>query len=166
MIKYYYFGIDPGIKGALALIDSDGFAVLVQPLPTVVRDAKTGKKRLDAGVFAAMMLDCKSIAEANGATLFGSLELVHAMPGQGVVSMFSMGETFGIIQGCLCALKIPTRLVTPQFWKKKIGLTKDKEVSRVMAISLFPDCAKDLRYKKDHDKAEALLLATFSRLHS
>lgn len=165
-MKYYHFGIDPGIKGAIALIDDVGNGIELQNLPVNIKAGKSGKKELDADTLANLIKKYLQIAEMNDAFLVGCLESVHAMPGQGVVSMFTMGETFGVLRGCLSALKVPTRLVTPQFWKKKLNVTKDKELSREKALLWFPSFEKELRFKKDHDKAEALLLAHFSRLYS
>ena len=55
------------------------------------------------------------------------VEDVHAMPGQGVTSMFSFGRNLGTILGVLAALKIPYRMETPQKWMKKVGgLPSDK----------------------------------------
>lgn len=50
------------------------------------------------------------------------LEKVHAMPGQGVVSMFSFGENFGMIQGVLATLKLPFELINPVEWQRLQGI--------------------------------------------
>lgn len=93
-----------------------------------------------------------------------AVEQVHAMPQQGVTSMFKFGTNFGTWLGVLAAFKIPTVLVTPRKWQKVMldagtGQTKDKSLD--MARRLFP--AVDLHRKKDHGKADALLLAEYLR---
>jgi crossover junction endodeoxyribonuclease RuvC len=68
------------------------------------------------------------------------VEQVGSMPGQGVASMFSFGHAAGVIQGVLGAFRIPVRMVTPQAWKKRAGLTgKNKDASRTLAIQMWPD---------------------------
>ena len=67
------------------------------------------------------------------------VELVSSMPGQGVASMFSFGHAAGVIQGVLGAFRMPVKMVTPQSWKKRAGLTgKNKDASRTLAIQMWP----------------------------
>jgi len=67
----------------------------------------------------------------------------------------------GIWLGVMAALRMPYTPVRPVVWKKAFSLGKDKEASRLRAQQLFP--AADLRRKKDHGRAEALLLAWYGR---
>lgn len=48
--------------------------------------------------------------------------------------------------------------VSPGFWKRQMSLNSDGEVSRQRARALYPGLEEDLRRKKDHNRAEALLL--------
>jgi crossover junction endodeoxyribonuclease RuvC len=67
------------------------------------------------------------------------IELVHAMPGQGVTSMFTFGHACGTVFGVLAALEIPVSGITPQEWKKRAGLIgKDKDAARSKALELWP----------------------------
>lgn len=95
------------------------------------------------------------------------IEKVGAMPGQGVTSMFSFGYGFGVWMGILAALKIPHTLVTPQAWKKEMFAGYDKDTdSRVIARRLFPvQTEESLSRKKDHGRADALLIAEYGRRH-
>jgi crossover junction endodeoxyribonuclease RuvC len=81
------------------------------------------------------------------------------MPGQGTRSMFTVGLGYGLWLGVLGALRIPYTAVRPAVWKRSIGPSKDKEASRLRAQQLYPGA--DLRRKKDHGRAEALLLASY-----
>jgi len=92
------------------------------------------------------------------------VELVSAMPGQGVSSTFKFGLAAGAIHGALGALGIPYHLVTPGKWKRRMGLTSDKDASRAMACRLFPQVASSFARKKDDGRAEAALLAYY-RVH-
>lgn len=140
-----YLGIDPGKSGALSVIYEDG---ATHSIPFSENDYLTWLRRLSES-------QC-----------FCVLERVGAMPGQGVVSMFSFGENYGWIQGCLDVLGIPYELVTPQRWKKAFGITRDKNTSIQVAKRLFPDAQllRTPRSRKDDDNvAESLMLALYAK---
>jgi hypothetical protein len=86
------------------------------------------------------------------------------MPGQETRSTFTVGLGFGIWLGVLAALALPYTRVRPAIWKRALGLGKDKEQARLRAMQLFPQA--DLRRKRDHGRAEALLLAWWGRQKS
>jgi crossover junction endodeoxyribonuclease RuvC len=100
---------------------------------------------------------CALLGPYVGAGLHVVIEESQPMPGQGVRSMFTCGFGYGLWCGILAALQVPYTPIRPAVWKKHFGLSKDKEASRLRAQQLFP--AADLRRKKDHGRAEALLLA-------
>ena len=150
-----YLGIDPGLTGALAVID--GGELLFHDCPTY----KDGtKQRMDeAGAARLLASACKV-----GPCLI-TVEKVHSMPGQGVSSMFGFGYGFGVWMGILAALQIPHQIVTPQAWKKEMfaGYSADTD-SRVIARRLWPEQTEEwLSRKKDHGRADAVLLAEFGR---
>ena len=92
-----------------------------------------------------------------------AIENVHAMPGQGVTSMFSMGYGLGLwIMGC-AALKFPIEYVEPGVWKRAMSCGKDKNLSIQRALQLFPSATPQLKRVKDHGRAESLLIAEFLR---
>jgi len=79
--------------------------------------------------------------------------------------MFSMGEGYGLWKGIISAYHMPLELVTPQAWKKAMmdGMGKEKDASRLKAIQLFPLSASNLSRKKDHARADTLLIAAYYR---
>lgn len=141
-----YLGFDPGKEGAMAIIG-----------PHLIPSAHA----FDRHVYVEKLADLK-----RQFNLFAVVEHVGAMPGQGVTSCFSFGESFGWLQGVLDAMQIPYELARPQKWKKVFSCTSDKNTSIAVAERLFPEV--DLRRtplcRKPHDgKAEALLIAEFAR---
>lgn len=89
------------------------------------------------------------------------VERVGPMPGQGVSSVWSFGRAYGTILGVLGAAGVEVHLITPQVWKKHYRLpSKDKDLARQRAIELFPN-VEGLGLKKNHNRAEALLLAKY-----
>ena len=84
------------------------------------------------------------------------------MPGQGVTSMFNFGQSFGVIKGICSAMQLPMYFVRPAKWKKYFNLIKtEKEASRTKAIEIFPQISFKLSKKKDNNKADAILIASF-----
>lgn len=144
--------IDPGLNGAWAIYSSRDL-IRVGDLPTT---GEGTKRRVDAVSLALVPGD--NVA-------FACVESVHAMPGQGVSSMFRFGQAFGTVLGVIGALGIPVRLITPQSWKAYYGLrSASAEDSRQKAIDLIPAAAPYLQRKKDHNRAEALLMALYGAL--
>lgn len=147
-----HIGIDPGLSGAVAILDVHGALVGVFDTPVLTLATSRGTK-LEYDVPGLVAL----LTPYAGAQAHVTLEESQAMPGQGVRSMFMVGVGFGVWLALLAALALPHTRVRPAIWKRALGLGKDKEASRLRAMQLFPGA--DLRRKKDHGRAEALLLA-------
>lgn len=137
-------GIDPGsASGAYAFISTNDPA-RVDDLPVVDND-------LNPAELARLVRELSPHVAV--------VERVHAMPKQGVSSSFRFGRAYGTILGVLAGAEVPTVLVTPTTWKKHYGLRgADGEASRELAIRLYPS-VRGLTRKKDHNRAEALLMA-------
>ena len=147
-------GVDPGVSGALVLIETSlDDMLLIEDMPTHASH-RTNKRQ---EVSASWLADILRRLEPDEAWV----ERVHALPGQGVSSSFSFGQSFGIIRGVLGGLQVPTHLVTPNEWKRRLRLTADKSASRAMAVNLFPANAAAFARVKDDGRAEAALIAWF-----
>jgi crossover junction endodeoxyribonuclease RuvC len=153
----YFLGIDPGASGAIAVLREDGVLVAVIDMPVVeLKVGKAMKRRVSPELLAHEM------SLYAGSVVF--LEQVSAMPGQGVSSMFAFGESYGIVKGVLAALGMSINLVTPNTWKKAMGLNAGKDGSRAKAIQMWPSHVGDFKRVKDDGRAEACLIAEFGRL--
>jgi crossover junction endodeoxyribonuclease RuvC len=160
-IRKLYIGIDPGLHGAIAAL-KDHKCIGLWDTPTTI--VKRGKKNHTVYLPASMASILKYLRE-NYDPVVG-LEEVHAMPGQGVTSMFSMGKGSGLWEGIITALGMPLIRIPPQRWKKEMladGRGKDKQASIVRALELFPEAAPQLARKKDEGRAEAILIAEYLR---
>lgn len=145
-------GIDPGITGAVAILNDDGSLHDVFDMP-VIQPGK--RKRINSSGLARLIEE--NMSEF---VTVAYIEQVGAMPGQGTASMFSFGHAAGVADGVLAALSIPIEYVTPQIWKKNYSLNgKDKEASRAKGIQLYPQAS--LARKKDVGRAEAILIARY-----
>lgn len=146
-------GLDPGLTGALALLDAEGVPELVADL-AVIRDRKLAW--IDGAALQALLRNA-----LRGRPCRAIVERVSAMPRQGVASSFAFGVGFGSILNVLQTLQLPLELVTPATWKRALGLTSDKRASLDKARLLFP--AAELHLAKHDGRAEALLLAWYAR---
>ena len=153
-------GIDPGLTGAIALVDDDDI-VLLWDMPVAEKPYGRGKQ-VDAYGFADCVREAKQISiYQRSENLTAHVERVSAMPGQGVTSVFSFGRSAGVIDGVLGALLIPVVYITPQKWKKHHGLVgKPKDASRTLVIQQFPHQLDRFARKKDVGRADAVLIAT------
>jgi crossover junction endodeoxyribonuclease RuvC len=150
-------GIDPGLDGAIAFVPCDGSTFWVIDMPTVtVTGSKRNQRHVEPALLAAEIATAKLDHR-----LVAVVEAQHAMPGQGVSSCYTIGEGYGMIVGVLAALHIQYSRVAPAKWKRDMGLPTgaDKDSSRAMALRLWPALAGSLGRKRDHGRAEALLIA-------
>ena len=151
-------GIDPGISGSICFFE-DGKIIDVFEMPTMT-DGKKNKKQVNgAQIYNEISSKIMGIEKQNLRVI---IEQVSAMPGQGVTSMFNFGQSFGILKGICSAMQLPMYFVRPAKWKKYFGLIKsEKDASRTKVIEMFPYFSSQLSKKKDSNKADAILIASF-----
>ena len=150
--------IDPGISGSICFFENGKILDVVE-MPTMI-DGKKNKRQVNgAQIFNEIS---KRISKIEKENLKVVIEQVSAMPGQGVTSMFNFGQSFGILKGICSAMQIPMYFVRPAKWKKYFGLiNSEKDASRTRAIEMFPYFSSNLSKKKDSNKADAILIASF-----
>ena len=149
-------GIDPGLSGGIAILDDlKIFDMFDMP---IMSEGKKNKNQLNS---AQLVNIIKKHILPNGET-FVIVEQVSAMPGQGVTSMFNFGQSFGVLKGICSAMQLSMHFVRPAKWKKYFNLINaEKDASRTKAIEIFPYISNQLSRKKDGNKADAALIASF-----
>ena len=151
-------GIDPGISGAICFFENGEVKEIIE-MPTMA-DGKKNKKQINGTQIYNEILG--RIRNFSKKDIFVVIEQVSAMPGQGVTSMFNFGQSFGVIKGICSAMQLSTYFIRPVKWKKYFGLIKsEKDASRTKAIEIFPYFSSQLSKKKDSNKADAILIASF-----
>lgn len=154
-----YIGIDPGASGALsAIVTKDGVITSHQ----TVEFKTAGLDGYINSLWSLKILNIKKVI----------VEQVHAMPGQGVTSMFTFGKNFGEILGALKALGIGYELVPPQKWQKELGVVKPtatkaerKKAISEKIIAVYPETGSLIRGPKGGYKdgvADAFGLAHYA----
>jgi crossover junction endodeoxyribonuclease RuvC len=144
-VPSYVVGVDPGMTGALAILDGD---VLVE-----IHDMPVA----GGSVSAQMLVTLERWAEPIYGTVV--IEDVHSMPKQGVASSFKFGESKAVLVGMFAQAFRPVVFVAPQKWKRDLRLTRDKGACRQRASELWPADAKRFTRARDDGRAEAALIA-------
>ena len=154
----FIIGIDPGISGSICFFE-DGKILEVIEMPVMTEGKKNKKQVNGAQIYNEFS---KRINKKQDDEVRVVIEQVSAMPGQGVTSMFNFGQSFGILKGICSAMQLPMFFVRPAKWKKYFNLiNSQKDASRTRAIEIFPYFSTQLSKKKDSNKADAILIASF-----
>lgn len=150
----FILGIDPGLKGAYAVLNQQGQLLELGDMPTIsITSGKKKRNKLDASELRDILTRVKPE--------YVVYEQQQAMPGQGVTSMFSTGYGFGIIEGLLVALYQRHFSVLASRWTKSmlVGASGEgKERSLQVAKGLYPTAE---RLNKTNGRADALLIALY-----
>ena len=151
-------GIDPGISGAICFFENGQVKEIIN-IP-VMADGKKNKRQINGPQTYNEIL--KRIKNYPQKDIIVVIEQVSAMPGQGVTSMFNFGQSFGVLKGICSAMQLSMFFIRPAKWKKYFGLIKtEKDASRTKVIEIFPYISSELSRKKDSNKADAVLIASF-----
>ncbi|WP_435163330.1 crossover junction endodeoxyribonuclease [Candidatus Pelagibacter bacterium nBUS_25] len=151
-------GIDPGISGSICFFQ-EGKIIDVVEMPTMAEGKKNKKQVNGSQIFNEISDRIKKFEKEDIKVV---IEQVSAMPGQGVTSMFNFGQSFGVLKGICSAMQLPVYFVRPAKWKKYFNLiNSEKDASRTKAIEIFPYFSGQLSRKKDSNKADAILIASF-----
>ena len=152
----YVLGVDPGIKGALALVRAEGFGI------ESIHDTPVTDGRVDPAKLALIVGMC----QLRGSVV-AAVELVSSLPRQS--GAFNFGVSAGCVHGVLGALGVPMSLVSPGVWKPAMGLRRglnesqaqNKTRARSLAIKLWPEKASEFARVKDDGRAESVLIARY-----
>jgi crossover junction endodeoxyribonuclease RuvC len=146
-------GCDPGIRGALALLEIDENLRVVDTIDTPTIGTKA-KERINVHAVQEWILQ--------HGPQFGFIERGQAMPRQGASSGFKFGRSVGALEAVIALCNVPLEIVEPSMWKRALRLPgRDKEQSRQKALAIFPQAASLLARRKDHQRAEAMLIALY-----
>lgn len=161
-------GIDPGLTGAVAAVNERGLYRLAD-LPTLQRGNKGAAvlNQVDPAGLAKILREILCGNDKQEIQVF--IEKAQAMPGklkgsaksQRSATTFSIGLSAGLVEGVVAAIGLTHQLVHPATWKAalKVPSGTGKEGARAMAIRLYPEA--ELHRKKDHNRAEAILIAKY-----
>ena len=128
-------------------------------MPNMAEGKKNKRQVNGAQIYNEIFNRTKNYSKKNIKVI---IENVSAMPGQGVTSMFNFGQSFGVLKGICSAMQLSMYFVRPAKWKKYFNLINtEKDASRTKVIEIFPYISQQLSRKKDSNKADAILIASF-----
>ena len=148
-------GVDPGIHGGLAILEiMDGAAPQLLEAIDIPTIGTGAKERVNVHAVQEWVLQ--------HGPQFGFVERGQAMPRQGASSGFKFGRSVGAIEATIALCNVPLEIIEPSMWKRALRLPgRDKEQARQKALAIFPQAAALLARKKDHQRAEAMLIALY-----
>lgn len=174
-----FIGIDPGQKGAIAIIDKSGARIMDMPLLP------------EKGINAKALYRIFDRWNDQYVRIHIVIEKAQSMPGQSSVAMFNYGGGYHTILAVLQILELPFEEVRSNKWKTEFGLSglkskkkqgkkkekttseekknakkQRKEMAVKIAMQMFPKM-KDLFFtpkgKMLDGRAEALLIAEYCK---
>lgn len=179
-------GIDPDVSGALAMLEGreGGWSLQIHDVPTVLErvGTRTRRRHCPEGIACAI----RNLELPPGCVAY--VEMARPLPQNGRQGWYGSGFGYGVWMGALAAHGVETVAVHPHAWKKDMMLTKAnqtdakettdvsvatgtnleplnrmalKDRSREIAAYVFPQVMDEVKRKKDHGRAEAVLLAAW-----
>ena len=129
-------GVDPGLTGAFAFLDTTTSQVAAAfPMPVLSLSKGKGTKR---EISFPMLV--QTIDDTLGINSLGYVfvEAVTSSPQQGVTSAFNFGVGYGGLKGIIAARRWPVEYVTPAKWKRTLSVPADKEAAIQRACNIMP----------------------------
>jgi crossover junction endodeoxyribonuclease RuvC len=157
MIYSTFLGIDPGLSGAVAVLNAQGAFVKMLDMPTLEKGGYV-RRRIDPWALAALLRPwCYFEAE-----VLACIESVGYRKGDAGASGASLAHSMGVAEGIVAGLGVRSVLrPLPQTWKQAMGVLKaGKQGAMNRARQLWPH----VEFTR-HDQAEAALLARFAFLN-
>lgn len=155
-------GVDPGLTGAMAALCSTRGLLDVMDIPICSNGHAGGSMRNWVDV-TALMLALRDwsmrFGFAGAGQMLAAMERPIPMPSLPAQTIAAQFDTVGALRAVLMCRACAVTMVAPGVWKRAYGLHRDKDASREVAVKLHPGAAKLLARKKDHNRAEAILLA-------
>lgn len=152
-------GVDPGVTGAISLIKS-GKLLECQDLPVIGNGITGGRvtRWIDVQALDAMVRDWSTRHDFAREVVSAVVERPIPMPSMPSTTTASSFDTFGAVRAVLSIRVGEVLAVAPTEWKKFFfGKGADKNASRAMALTLYPDAP--VKRALDHNRAEAVLIA-------
>lgn len=132
-----YIGIDPGLSGCICSYND--VTKTFEYYDDYILKIK-GKSEYDITVIKNIIRDINPG--------FACIERQHAMPGQGVTSMFKIGYGYGMMLGLLTALSVPYMITQAKAWQQTFfsSTGKDtKDESYKAATQRYPEITNLLK---------------------
>lgn len=153
----YWIGVDPGTPLSLALVTPDGKLSGHSNPANVLTDGTNDPQRI-----FTLLRSWVGFMRSKGHDVKAVIERVGIRPGENLVHAVPFIGSMYMAEAICASLDVPVTYVHPSRWKRAMKLTSQKGTSVALARASFPDKAVFFRKKKDHNTAEAALLALYA----
>lgn len=162
-------GIDPGSPLTIGVLVEGEPLNVYSDEEVAVQLVKAGRKTASwvnqAALITSILRGLKAEAEADGYKPMVVIERVTIRPNESLSAGIPFVGSMFLVEGICSGLRLPCRLVPPSVWKPamkiQVTLQNPKEPARLRALELWPDRADMFTRKKDHNRAESLLIARY-----
>jgi hypothetical protein len=150
-------GVDPGLTGALCLLDSQRGLLECEDIPVIANGQDSGsmKRWVDADLLEILLRDWSAAHDFARNSLHAAIERPIPMPTLPAQTIASQFDTFGVLRSML-RQHAAMCYVNPREWKKFFGLKTDKNAARECCLRLYPSAP--VKRVKDHNRAESVLI--------
>lgn len=157
-----FIGCDPGLTGALCLIDLQAGLLECEDIPTCENGLGGSMTRwVNVDRLRILLVDWSARHQFAQDKVFAAIERPIPMPRLPAQTIASQFDTFGTLRAELIRAARQVHYVSPQVWKKLFGVSNDKNAARACCLRLYPDAP--VTRVKDHNRAEAILIGHWLR---
>jgi hypothetical protein len=150
-------GVDPGLTGALCLLDSCRGLLECEDIPACPNGQDSGsmKRWVDVDLLEVLLGDWSTRHSFAQESVHAVIERPIPMPTLPAQTIASQFDTFGAIRATL-RQHAAMCYVNPREWKRFFGLKTDKDAARACCLRLYPSAP--VKRVKDHNRAESVLI--------
>lgn len=154
---------DPGLTGALALLDSQRGLLECEDIPTCANGTASGSMRnwVDVDALQALLSSWSSRHAFAQHSVRAAIERPIPMPKLPSQTIAAQFDTVGVLRALIGRTVGPggVHMINPATWKKFYGLSTEKDASRACCLRLYPGAP--VKLVKHHNRAEAILLGHY-----
>lgn len=153
-----YVGIDPGLKGAIAVLKPDGACLRVYDMPIT---CWTEKKKKHTALNSIALYGLISGIAGSDEPIHWLIEQPQMRTRMSIKDATKAWYGVGLVDMAIIAVGGMPYKVEAAEWKKAAGVTSNKKTSLAVARSLW---GRDVMPLEKHEgRAEALLIAEYAR---
>lgn len=165
MSNTWILGIDPGVNGALALVEPVSRTIInIWDTPNYTETLTTGKNRKSIKIDALINIYkvIQQAAAGDDIDIKVQIERVQAYGKQSAPAAFNFGYAAAIPYVMARVFEWPIAYVSSVSWKRQFQLqATNKDAARIFVLKHFPKQSEFFKRKKDIDRADAVLIAFY-----
>src|SRR5262245_11827632 len=156
-------GIDPGVQPVMALIDmNNGVFHFFDDTWVSLKRGKGNHSVPRPALIRAQLEEWKP-----DLVIIEEVQPRGAKDGRkvGLASTAWFLHSRGVLEGVCAGMGLMYELVSPQKWQRDLRVKGGPDNARAALLQMYPLLAPELKRKKDHNRAAAMLLAIWGEKH-